>query len=112
LWVRVPPALRPIPLKAVALNRQTKRMMKRQETPAPSAPAERRRPAPPSPNRERTSVPQFLQEVKGELRKVAWPTRAEVINSTGVVLVAVVIMTSLIFGLDWTFGKFVFFLYD
>jgi preprotein translocase subunit SecE len=94
------------------LNRQTKRMMKRQETVAPSAPAERRRPAAPPPNRERTSIPEYLQEVRGELRKVAWPTKAEVVNSTLIVLVAVVIMTSLIFALDWTFAKFVFFLYD
>jgi len=87
-------------------------MMKRQETVAPSAPTERRRPATPPPNRERTSIPEYLQEVRGELRKVAWPTKAEVINSTLIVLVAVVIMTSLIFALDWTFAKFVFFLYD
>jgi preprotein translocase subunit SecE len=94
------------------LNRQTKRMMKRQETLAPSAPAERRRPVAPPPNRERTSIPDYLQEVRGELRKVAWPTKPEVINSTVIVLVAVVVMTSLIFGLDWAFAKFVFFLYD
>ncbi len=94
------------------MNRQTKRMMKRQEAPTPSAPAERRRPAAPPPTRERTSVPEYLQEVRGELRKVAWPTKAEVINSTVIVLVAVVVMTALIFGLDFTFAKFVFFLYD
>ncbi len=94
------------------MNRQTKRMMKRQETVAPSAPAERRRPAAPAPKRERTSVPEYLQEVRGELRKVAWPTKAEVINSTVIVLVAVIVMTALIFALDWTFAKFVFFLYD
>jgi preprotein translocase subunit SecE len=48
---------------------------------------------------------QFLREVRGELRKVAWPTRAEVINYSIVVLVAVVLLTALIFGLDYVFGE-------
>jgi preprotein translocase subunit SecE len=87
-------------------------MLKRQETVGPSAPAERRRPMPAPATRDKTSVPEYLQEVRAELRKVAWPTRAEVINSTIIVLVAVVLMTSLIFGFDWSFAKFVFFLYD
>ena len=51
-------------------------------------------------------------EVRGELRKVAWPTRPEVINSTIIVLIAVVFMTALIFGADYVFAKGVLFLYD
>ena len=86
------------------MNRQTKRQMKRQggETPAP---AERRRPAPPPPHKERTTAKEFLHEVRGELKKVAWPTKNEVITSTVVVLMAVVLMTALIFGLDYVFAK-------
>ena len=86
------------------MNRQTKRQLKRQggETPAPP---ERRRPAPPPPHRERTSAKEFMREVRGELKKVAWPTRAEVVTSTIVVLMAVVFMTLLIFGLDYIFAK-------
>ena len=86
------------------MNRQTKRQMKRQggETPAP---AERRRPAPPPPHRERTTAKEFIREVRGELKKVAWPTKAEVVTSTIVVLMAVIVMTLLIFGLDYVFAK-------
>jgi preprotein translocase subunit SecE len=86
------------------VNRQTKRQMKRQggET---SAPAERRRPAPSPPHRERTTAKEFVREVRGELKKVAWPTKAEVVTSTIVVLMAVIIMTLLIFGLDYVFAK-------
>ena len=50
---------------------------------------------------ERTGPRQYLGEVRGELRKVAWPTRREVVNSTIVVLIAVVFMTTLIFGFDY-----------
>jgi preprotein translocase subunit SecE len=85
------------------LNRQTKRQMKKGgET---QAPAERRRPAPPPPHRERTTVKEFVREVRGELKKVAWPTKAEVVTSTIVVLMAVIFMTLLIFGLDYVFAK-------
>ena len=86
------------------MNRQTKRQMKRGggET---QAPAERRRPAPPPPHRERTSAKEFMREVRGEMKKVAWPTKAEVITSTIVVLMAVIFMGLLIFGLDLAFSK-------
>ena len=93
------------------MNRQTKRAMKRQggETPAP---AERRRPAPPPPHRERTTARQFVRDVRGELKKVAWPSKAEVVTSTIVVLIAVIFMTLLIFGLDLVFSKGVLSLFE
>jgi preprotein translocase subunit SecE len=50
--------------------------------------------------------------VRAELRKVAWPGRPEVVNSTAVVLIAVVVLTSVIFGFDYALGKFVLFLYE
>jgi preprotein translocase subunit SecE len=93
------------------VNRQTKRQMKRQggET---SAPAERRRPAPPPPHRERTTAKEFIRDVRGELKKVAWPTRPEVATSTVVVLLAVIFMTVLIFFLDLGFSKGVLNLFE
>ncbi len=87
------------------MNRQTKRQMKRQGGETGAAPAERRRPAPPPPHRERTSPREFVREVRGELKKVAWPTKAEVVTSTIVVLMAVIVMTLLILGLDTLFAK-------
>lgn len=91
------------------MNRQTKRMMQRQGADRPRAPE--RRPAP-APSKERTSPSEFLSEVRGELRKVAWPTRREVVNSTLVVLICVTFMTALIFGFDYVSAKFVLFLFD
>jgi preprotein translocase subunit SecE len=43
---------------------------------------------------------------------VAWPTRAEVTRYSIIVLITVVVLTSYIFGLDYLFAKFVFFLFD
>ena len=45
------------------------------------------------------------------MRKVAWPGRPEVINSTLVVLVAVIFMGSAIFALDWLSAHFVLYLF-
>jgi preprotein translocase subunit SecE len=100
----------------MAMNRETKRMLQRQgqlgpdgeqTRPSRDAAAAQRRPP-----RERTKPRQFLREVKAELRKVAWPSREEVIRLSGVVLFTVIVLTALIFGLDYVFAKSVFFLFD
>jgi preprotein translocase subunit SecE len=85
--------------------------MQRQGMDRPRAPERRTPPTQPQPNKERTGPIQYLSEVRSELRKVAWPTRQEVVNSTIIVLIAVVFMTSLIFGLDYLSGKFVLFIF-
>jgi preprotein translocase subunit SecE len=67
--------------------------------------------APPSVRRERTSPRQFLREVRGELRKVAWPSRREVTSYSLVVLVTVSLIMAFIFGLDQLFGQFVLWIF-
>jgi preprotein translocase subunit SecE len=96
------------------VNRQTKRLMQRQGTDKPQAPERRpTRPAPGTqPSRERIGPRQYFGEVRSELKKVAWPTRREVINSSIVVLIAVVFMTALIFAMDYASSQFVLFLFD
>ncbi len=90
-------------------------MMQRQgQVDADGAPA--RREAPPRPagrvaTKERIGPSEYARQVRGELRKVAWPTRAEVINYSIVVTLAVVLLTAIIFSLDWSFGKAVIFLF-
>jgi preprotein translocase subunit SecE len=96
------------------MNRQTKRMMAKQGTdkPAARAPGEKRRPPSAAPKREKIGPRQYLGEVQGELRKVAWPTKKEVTNSTIIVLIAVIVMGTLIFLFDYGSAKFVLFLFD
>ncbi|MCY3616999.1 MAG: preprotein translocase subunit SecE [Acidimicrobiaceae bacterium] len=72
----------------------------------------RTRSRPASTPTERTSPTQFLREVRGELRKVAWPSRAETVNYSIVVLVTVVVLTAMIYGLDWVFSTFILELFD
>ena len=100
----------------MALNRQQKRMLQKQgqlaadgETPT----RQRKGPPPPKPPKEeRTGPVQFVREVRGELRKVAWPTRQETIRYTIIVLVTVIVLTAFIAGLDWVFSEFVFKLFE
>jgi preprotein translocase subunit SecE len=50
--------------------------------------------------------------VRGELRKVAWPTRPEIINYSIIVLITVVVLTTYIATLDFVFGEAVFKLFE
>ena len=45
-------------------------------------------------------VKQFFREVSGEFRRVNWPSRAEVINSTAVVLAVVVLLAVFLAAVD------------
>jgi preprotein translocase subunit SecE len=98
------------------MNRQTKRLMQRQKaTGQDRMEAMRQRRAvttggpggrgPAGPVRPRKKVRQFLKEVRQELKKVAWPSRKELVGYTIVVLVAVVFLTSLVFAMDLGFSK-------
>jgi preprotein translocase subunit SecE len=50
----------------------------------------------------------FAKESRTEARKVVWPTRQEAVQTTGIVLVATLIMSLLLWGLDsvlfWVVG--------
>lgn len=55
--------------------------------------------------KSRTTPALFYRQVVAELRKVIWPTRNEMMTYTVVVMVFVVIMTAIVFGLDFLFQK-------
>jgi preprotein translocase subunit SecE len=95
------------------MNRQAKRMMQRQKATSQDrveAMRQRRAAGPGGggrsggERRKRTAPRVFLKEVRQELKKVAWPTRQEMVAYTIVVLVAVVVLTSLVFGMDLVFA--------
>jgi preprotein translocase subunit SecE len=98
------------------MNRQMKRLMQRQGQVGPDGtPATRRPPQPrtaPKQAAQRTSPINFLKEVRGELRKVAWPSRGEVVNYSTVVLIALVILIALIFVLDYAFARSILFVFE
>jgi preprotein translocase subunit SecE len=99
----------------MAMNRQQKRMLQRQgQLGTDGEPVARKRAAPPAPRpkEERTTPPQFIREVRSELRKVAWPTRAEVVNYSLIVLFALIIITAYVAALDYGVGDLFLKLFD
>ncbi|MEY2417531.1 MAG: preprotein translocase subunit SecE [Actinomycetota bacterium] len=107
------------------MNREEKRRLQRQGqlgpdgTPAPAAGAvqDRQRRVRQTGQRQASSgnplarSAEFLRETRGELRKVAWPTRLEVRNYSVVVFVTLVLLISLIFVLDYACSKSILFLF-
>ena len=52
-------------------------------------------------------VKRFFKDIRGELKKVAWPTKKQVINNTAVVIVVVIISSIGISLVDYFFGLIV-----
>ena len=96
----------------MSMNRETKRLLQRQGALTAEGSPTRAAPRQPKAKEDRASIPQFLREVRGELRKVAWPTKSEVINYSIIVLIAVVLVTALVAGLDFLFGSLVLTLFN
>jgi preprotein translocase subunit SecE len=88
------------------MNRQTKRLLAKQQAAqekaggASARAAQSPRVTPSGERKKRTPPRQFFREVRAELKKVAWPTRGEVVTYTVVVLVSVTFVTVYVFGLD------------
>jgi len=54
-----------------------------------------------------TKAIQFLSEVKGEVKKVTWPTKKEAMGGTAVVLVVVFIMALFLGLVDMVLSKII-----
>ncbi len=56
-------------------------------------------------NKEKISIwkriGRFFKDMKGEAKKIVWPSKKQVINNTVVVLVVMVICSVVIWPLDW-----------
>ena len=50
-------------------------------------------------------IGQFLKEVQGEMSKVAWPTREELISSTGIVLAISFTLSIFVFIFDFILSR-------
>ena len=49
-------------------------------------------------------VKRFFKDIAGELKKIAWPSKKQVINNTTVVIVVVIISSIGISLIDYFFG--------
>jgi preprotein translocase subunit SecE len=68
--------------------------------------------ASPRPTGGRGGLPaRFIRESVSEMRKVLWPSRNELVTYSIVVIIFVVIMVSIVAGLDIGFAKLVLLLF-
>lgn len=86
------------------MNRAMRRLQAKEEERA----RKRRKEAPRPKQRERTGFRQYLKEVRQELKKVAWPSREELVTYTVVVFVTTAVLTLVIFAMDWFFTTSIF----
>jgi preprotein translocase subunit SecE len=54
-----------------------------------------------------TRIREFVQEVLAEFRKVTWPSRAELVSSTAVVIVVTVVLAFFLGGVDIVLARVV-----
>jgi preprotein translocase subunit SecE len=83
------------------MSRELKRMLSKRERAAD------RLVRPPVAKRKRTKPREFIKEVRGELGRVAWPNRREVVTYTIVVLVSVAFFMAVIAVMDFLSGQLV-----
>ena len=90
-----------------SMNREQKRALKKRgEVDDEGQPTRtKRQPQGARPSEPRPTVRQYLGEVRSELRKVAWPSRDEVVNYSIVVLITLIVFTAFIGALDWMLGE-------
>jgi len=48
----------------------------------------------------RTTTRDFFSDVVEQLKKVTWPDRAQLLSSTGIIVVFMLLMAAVIFGID------------
>ena len=99
----------------MAMNREQKRQMRRQGELAPDGTPAPRRAEPrsaPRQGNERATPTQFVREVRGELRKVAWPSREEVIRFSIIVLVTVTLLTAFVSLVDYLSTEGILYLFE
>lgn len=54
---------------------------------------------------------EFFRDTNAEMKKVTWPTRNEVVGTTGVVIVATVVFAIFLWGCDLVFYRVIDFLF-
>jgi preprotein translocase subunit SecE len=55
--------------------------------------------------KEPNAIVRFYRETVGELRKVVWPTRAEALRLTRIVLIVITIMSAILGFFDFLFSE-------
>jgi len=55
--------------------------------------------------KEPNAIVRYYRETVGELKKVVWPTRQEAFQLTGIVLIVIVVMATVLGSFDYLFTE-------
>lgn len=64
----------------------------------------------PTPKAPRPSIPEFVNQVQAETKKVVWPTRDETVRTAIFVFIMMVVLSLFFLGIDSVFNAVVKFL--
>jgi preprotein translocase subunit SecE len=56
-------------------------------------------------NENMNKLTQYVSEMKAEISKVSWPTREELLGSTGVVVVLCLVLSVFVFAVDFALNR-------
>lgn len=56
------------------------------------------------------SIFNYFKEVKSEVKKISWPSKAKIKDNTQVVVVFSAVFGAIVFGMDYTVNEFIKFL--
>lgn len=56
-------------------------------------------------------IKNYVGEVAKEMKKVSWPTKEQLKESTAVVIVTTLVFTVFIYAIDWVMGSIVKFIF-
>ena len=88
------------------LNREQKRSLKKMGALNEKGQPTRAAPSAKPRNEPRTGPAQYLREVRDEMRKVAWPTRPEVVRYSIIVTVCVIVYMLYVGFIDYGMAHF------
>ncbi len=83
------------------LNREQKRQLRKMGALDEKGKPTRAQRQQPKKKSDRVGPRQYLREVRDEMRKVAWPTRPEVVRYSTIVTITVIVYTAFVGGLDY-----------
>jgi preprotein translocase subunit SecE len=51
-------------------------------------------------DKKKGGIKKYFRDLKSEIRKVVWPSRAKVINNSGIVIGVIIVVGLFLFGID------------
>ena len=58
-------------------------------------------------SKKENSVLKFFRDLKGEFKKIVWPSKKQIINNTIIVIVAIIVIGCFIWALDFGLGALI-----